>query len=205
MNQVDSAYNSAAHPEPLKRPTPSSSSSCRPGGRERYAAIAPVDAKAQIIVAAQAHGSGSEQSVLLPMVQKTDGLRTDQTIITADAGYHSENNLKALPDPLRDKTATAGESSKRLAPSDFQYDSATNRCICPAGKKLYSTGSHCTTHGRLHHKFQGPKRDCVPCILRGKCLRHPERTQTRQVAFFAKNQFLGLSGIYHSSNARRPK
>ena len=51
-----------------------------------YTAVAAVDGEAQIIVAAQAHGSGSEQSVLLPMVQKTEALRTDQTIITADAG-----------------------------------------------------------------------------------------------------------------------
>ena len=36
-----------------------------------YTAVAAVDSKAQIIVAAQAHGSGSEQSVLLPMVEST--------------------------------------------------------------------------------------------------------------------------------------
>jgi transposase len=182
-----------------------------------YAAIAAVDAKAQIIVAAQAHGSGSEQSALLPMVESTQGLRTPQTIVTADAGYHSEANLKALhdqgvpaliadglmrrrderfadqakykilPDPLWDKTA-AGAKDAKFTPSQFQYDPATNTCICPAGKKLYSAGSHCTTHGRAHHKFQGAKRDCVPCDLRERCLRHPERTPTRQVAFFAKNQ-----------------
>jgi len=183
-----------------------------------YTAVAAVDAKAQIIVAAQAHGSGSEQSVLLPMVESTVGIRTGQTLITADAGYHSEANLKglyelgvpaliadglmrrrdkrfadqakykALADPLWDKTTAASESTTKFTPSDFHYDPVTNSCICPAGKKLYSTGSHCTTHGRLHHKFQGPKRDCVPCALRHKCLRHPERTETRQVAFFAKNQ-----------------
>jgi len=28
----------------------------------------------------------------------------------------------------------------------------------------------------------------VPCHLREQCLRHPERTPTRQVAFFQKNQ-----------------
>jgi len=53
-------------------------------------------AKAPIIVAAPAHGSGSEQSVLLPMVQGTEALRTEQTMVTADAGYHSEQNLKHL-------------------------------------------------------------------------------------------------------------
>jgi transposase len=180
-----------------------------------YSAVAAVDSQAQIIVAAQTHGSGSEQSVLLPMVEKTDALRTDQTIITADAGYHSEANLqrlyerevpaliadglmrrrderfaeqgryKALPDPLYDKAAA---SKPKFQPSDFVYDPAARSCICPAGKKLYSTGSACSTHGRKHHKFQGAKRDCVPCDLRDKCLRYPDRTQTRQVAFFDKNQ-----------------
>ncbi|MGH8747071.1 MAG: transposase, partial [Burkholderiales bacterium] len=183
-----------------------------------YTAVAAVDAKAQVIVAAQAHGSGSEQSVLVPMVESTSGLRTGQTLITADAGYHSEANLKglyergvpaliadglmrrrderfaeqskykALPDALWDKTATAKTASEKFTPSDFRYDPASNRCICPAGKKLYSTGSHCTTNGRVHHKFQGAKRDCVPCDLRNQCLRHPERTLTRQVALFVKNQ-----------------
>jgi transposase len=183
-----------------------------------YTAVAAVDDRAQIIVAAQAHGSGSEQSVLLPMVQSTEALRTEQTLVVADAGYHSEANLqglyergvpaliadglmrrrdarfagqgryKALPDPLYDKTAAGETSNRKFQPGDFTYDPASGRAICPAGKKLYSTGSACTTHGRRHHKFQGAKRDCVPCHLRERCLRHPERTQTRQVAFFAKNQ-----------------
>jgi len=61
-----------------------------------YTAVAAVDAKSQIIVAAKALGSGSEQAILLPMVEATEALRTAQTLITADAGYHSEENLRAL-------------------------------------------------------------------------------------------------------------
>ncbi len=183
-----------------------------------YTAVAAVDARAQVIVAAQAHGSGSEQSVLLPMVERTDAFRTEHTLVTADAGYHSEENLKglyergvpaliadglmrrrdarfagqakykALPDPLWDKTVPDQPKQGKFTPADFRYDPSTSTCECPAGKKLYSTGSHCTTHGRVHHKFQGAKRDCLPCRLRDQCLRHPDRTPTRQVAFFAKNQ-----------------
>jgi transposase len=183
-----------------------------------YTAVAAVDGQAQIIVAAQAHGSGSEQSVLLPMVEQTDALRTDQTMITADAGYHSEANLqglcergvpaliadglmrrrdarfadqaryKALPDPLYDKAATGHRPIAKFQPADFTFDPQRGTCICPAGKKLYSTGSACMTNGRKHHKFQGAKRDCLPCQLREQCLRYPQRTQTRQVAFFDKGQ-----------------
>jgi hypothetical protein len=183
-----------------------------------YTAVAAVDGEAQIIVAAQTHGSGSEQSALLPMVKKTEALRTDQTLITADAGYHSEANLqalhdagvpalvadglmrrrderfadqmryKALPDPLYDKAAAGKTSEIKFQPADFIFDPATNTCICPAGKKLYSSGSACTVNGRRHHKFKGAKRDCVPCTMRDRCLRHPGRTAIRQVAFFDKNQ-----------------
>jgi hypothetical protein len=150
------------------------------------------------------------------MVRSTDALRSAQTMVTADAGYHSEDNLrqlyesgvpaliadnlmrrrderfkdrakyKGLPDPLWDKTAKTGDG--KFTPAQFRYDPDTNRCICPAGKRLYSTGRHCTTNGRLHHKFEGAKRDCLPCHLRERCLRHPDRTPTRQVAIFAKNQ-----------------
>jgi len=180
-------------------------------------AVAAVDSRSQIIVAAQAHGSGSEQNVLLPVVQSISGLRTDQTLVTADAGYHSEANLKSLyelgvpaliadglmrrrderfanqakykakPDPLYDKSASAKPSKGKFTPADFSYDPTVGTCICPAGKKLYSTGSHCTTKGRAHHNFQGAKRDCVPCTLREQCLRYPERAPTRQVAFFEKD------------------
>jgi len=193
------------------------------GVLQGYTGVAAVDSQHQVIVAAQAHGSGSEQSSLLPMVKNTDALRTDQTLITADAGYHSEENLrqlheaqipaliadglmrrrderfkeqgkyKALPDPIYDKSKTASDlkqaqSAKRFTPRDFQLDPQTKRCICPAGKSLYSNGSHCTVNGRTHHKFTGALRDCGPCQLRSQCLRTPEKTPVRQVAMFYKHQ-----------------
>jgi hypothetical protein len=125
-----------------------------------YTAVAAVDAKAQVIVAAQAHGSGSEQSTLLPMVSRTAQVRDDRTMITADAGYHSEANLrelcdrqipaliadglmrrrdsrlagqaryKELPDPLYDKGAAGKRRPKLFRVMDFDYDAATNSCTC---------------------------------------------------------------------------
>ena len=58
--------------------------------------VAAVDAKHQIIVEAQAHGTGSEQALLVPVVTALATLRTRTTRLTADAGYHSEANLVAL-------------------------------------------------------------------------------------------------------------
>jgi transposase len=195
-----------------------------------YCGVAAVDAKHQIIVEAQAHGTGSEQALLLPIVEAIAPLLVNadkgeesnpgepqrkQTLITADAGYHSEVNLAALaamnvdaliadngmrgrderfadqgkhktgPDPLHNKTP---KPDGLFRPIDFTFDRAANTCVCPAGKMLHSNGAHCTVNGRTHHKFQGSLTSCGACALRAKCLRHPEKTKTRQVAFFHKNQ-----------------
>jgi transposase len=196
-----------------------------------YTGAAAVDAKHQIIVAAQAHGSGSEQSLLVPMIAQAKPFATDETLITADAGYHSEANLKELsaqaipaliadglmrrrderfkhqgkykagPDPLYNKAPAPKPISRgKFTPQDFTYDPEQNTCICPAGKSLYSNGSHCTTHGRTHHKFTGAQRDCVPCNLRDQCLRTPDKTRTRQVAFFHQGQ---ASPLKHTEAMKR--
>jgi transposase len=131
-----------------------------------YTGMATVDEKTQIIVAAQAHGTGSEQELLLPAIKATAALRNADTVITADAGYHSAANLKALserqinayvpdngyrkrderysdqsihaakPDPLWNK-AKPSTKSKCFKSADFQLAEDHSHCVCPAGKRLY--------------------------------------------------------------------
>jgi transposase len=183
-----------------------------------YTGAAAVDAKHQIIVAAQAHGTGSEQEVLLPVVDalRERELLAAESLVTADAGYHSEENLQALaareidaliadhqmrqrderfttqarhraqPDPLYDKSRPEEPPTepRLFQPSDFQYDPVARTCICPAGKSLYRKGKNLVVGQLLGEQFRGAQRDCVPCSLRARCLRHPEKTQTRQVMFF---------------------
>lgn len=149
-----------------------------------YAGVAAVDGKSQVMVEAQAHGSGSEQALLLPVIEACADLRDEQTLITADAGYHSEDNLKALADPLHDKAATGNENAKLYGPQDFAFDPHALSCVCPAGRRLYRSGSGCTIKGYAVVKFKGTLRDCVPCAQRNRCLRTPEKTKIRQVAFF---------------------
>ncbi|MDR4460953.1 MAG: IS1182 family transposase [Nitrospirales bacterium] len=178
-----------------------------------YTGVAAVDEKAQIIVEAQAHGTGSEQELLLPVVAATAALRTETTVMTADAGYHSEANLKALaeqqveayvpdngyrqrderyadqgphkakPDPLWDKSKKA-KKTRCFTPSDFTLADDHTHCLCPAGKRLYGNGSNCTFNGYAAMKFRGAEQDCMPCARRQECLRKPDKTKTRQVAFF---------------------
>ncbi|MFY9329580.1 MAG: IS1182 family transposase [Georgfuchsia sp.] len=178
-----------------------------------YTGVAAVDSRHQIIVEAQAHGTGSEQDLLLPVIAAAESQRTDQTLITADAGYYSKANIealaeqgtpaliadngmrqrderfkdqakyKALPDPIYDK-AHPKKAARHYRPKDFEYDAQAGICICPAGKQLYQNGSNCIHNGLIAVKFQGAQRDCLPCEHREQCLRTPEKTKTRQVCFF---------------------
>jgi transposase len=178
-----------------------------------YTAVAAVDEKHQIIVEAQAHGVGQEQELLAPVVEALKPLVAEQTIITADSGYHSKENVKALaaqqiegfipdngyrkrdrryagqqkhrskPDPLWDKTKRVKKPAL-FQVSDFRIAEDRSHAICPAGKRLYRNGAHCKIGGYEAIKFTGAQRDCGNCSLRAQCLRHPQRSIVRQVAFF---------------------
>ena len=179
-----------------------------------YAAQAAVDSAHQIIVAAEVIGSGSEQAMLLPMIEKAAAFGEPNTLITADAGYHSEANIQALHDrgipamiadtgmrrrderidnahhkakgdALYDKTA--GQVVKLFRPADFTFHSA-HTATCPAGKTLTGNGR---THGQRGHRFEryeASRDDCAACPLRARCLRNPKATRGRQVARFEPRQ-----------------
>ena len=179
-----------------------------------YDGVATVDSKHQVVVHAEAFGQPQEHELLKPMIEGTRknfeaiGVQGDifeKTQLSADAGFHTEQNMKMLfeeeidgyvadilfrkRDP-RFKTAAwhkpkkKEKSSGHFTPKDFIYDQATQTCICPAGNKLYRNGRNIKIRGFGFVKFRGAKTNCVPCPLRAKCLRHPERTLTRQVVFF---------------------
>jgi hypothetical protein len=61
-----------------------------------YTAVAAVDEKHQIIVEAQAHEVGQEQELLAPVIEALKPLVLEKTVISADSGYHSKDNVKAL-------------------------------------------------------------------------------------------------------------
>lgn len=179
-----------------------------------YTGVAAVDARHQIIVEAQAHGTGAEQELLVPIVTAIEPLLSRESLLTADAGYHSETNLRALAakridalvadngmrrrderfasqerhraakSPLHNKAAPNGPKPQVYQPSDFTYDAEARTCVCPAGKSLYRSGKDVVIKGYVGDHFRGAKRDCLPCGHRGKCLRTPETTPVRQVAFF---------------------
>lgn len=179
-----------------------------------YCGVAVVDAAHQVIVNASAHGTGSEQELLMPVIDACASQRATSTLITADAGYHSEANLIALsergidaliadgqmrrrderfaeqakhttkPDPLHDKSAKA--KTGVFAANRFTVAEDHSHAICPAGQRLYRNGKDCTVGGYTAIKFRAPQSACAKCNLRIQCLRKPDTTKGRQVAVLTR-------------------
>jgi transposase len=184
------------------------------GVMQGYSGMALVDAKHQVIVHAQAFGEGQEHGLLVPMLEGAREIYRELSLsqdvlegvkLTADAGLHSEANLEYLAEhgidgyvadtffrkrdvrfasAPRHKPVAEADPGALFAPRDFRFAQDLSHCICPAGKRLYRNGGNVVINGYAGVKFQGAKRDCLACTLRDRCLKHPERTPTRQVVFF---------------------
>src|SRR5262247_1056562 len=178
-----------------------------------YDGVATVDSKHQVVVHAEAFGQPQEHELLEPMVEGTrenfqaigaQGDIFERAKLSADAGFHTEQNMKMLfeeqidgyvadilfrkRDP-RFNTADRHKSKKdkpseHFTPKDFIYDQVTQTCICPAGKRLYLKQRRVVIRGYQAVCFMGAKRDCGPCALRSRCLKDPQQSTTRQVYFF---------------------
>ena len=75
------------------------------GVLQGYDGVATVDARHQVVVHAQAFGQAQEHDLLLPMVEATrenfqaigqDEDVFERAILTADSGFHTEDNVQAL-------------------------------------------------------------------------------------------------------------
>jgi hypothetical protein len=131
--------------------------------------------------------------------------------VVADSGFHKEENVKMLMeegidgyvadtqfrkrDPRfaeadRYKERTREERQEREgAKSIYGIDKFTfaedlSHCICPAGKRMYRSGNNVIISGKQAMRFRGNKTNCRACNLREECIRNPEKTETRQVAYF---------------------
>jgi transposase len=196
---------------------------CSRGVIQGYNGIAAVDAKHQVIVHAEAYGEGQEGHLLRPML---DGMREnfaeiddgedvlETAVLVADAGYHSEENVRMLiegeidayvpdrkfrkRDPAfatvaRHKKPTDRKKTRRgpkhFQVSDFTYDAAQGKLICPAGKELYiKNRNFVEIKGYRGIAYIAKKTDCRICALRAKCLRKPH-TVARQVTIFTGERY----------------
>lgn len=179
-----------------------------------YVGVAVVDSKHQVVVYPEAFGEAQEHELLVPALEgareEFRALGRDEDVlkraaVVADSGYHTEANVGYVYEHGIDgyvadhyfrkrdprfagagahKVAKSRKEAKRFTPADFRYDEEAGTCICPAGERLYRNGSHCQIGSYEAVKFHGAKTVCGVCELRERCLRHPERTPARQVAFF---------------------
>ena len=123
-----------------------------------YAAQAAVDSSHQIIIAADVIGSGSEQAMLIPMIEQhlkdhdIPALIADNQMRKRDERFAEQGKYKGKPDPLSDKVPTGQPKAvKRFSPADFTFN------------------------------------DCQTCALSGACLRGPLKPndgRSRQVTRF---------------------
>lgn len=157
------------------------------GVMQGYAAQAAVDSANQIIIAADVVGSGSEQAMLLPMIEQATPYRTSNTLVTADAGYHSDANIeqlmqqgipamvadnqmrsrderfanqdkyKAKPDPLSEKKATGQEKEGKRFRPSDFIFNEDNTATCPAGQLMSSAGTVHISARGLHYQMYTAK------------------------------------------------
>ncbi len=162
-----------------------------------YNSQALVDDKHQIIVYPEAFGSGQDYSHVGPMIDGAKGNMKslgkvekyfEGKILTADANYHSnENILKCenekidayIPDVdfrKRDKRFESQEKYKaetveRYALEDFLYDKHRDFYICPMGKKLTRKSSTAIQKG--YWQYAGKQKECDVCENKSKCIKMP--------------------------------
>src|SRR5215831_969088 len=153
-----------------------------------YDGVAAVDSKHQVVVHAEAFGQPQEHELLKPLIEgvrenfQAIGVQGDifeQAKLTADAGFHTEQNMKMLFDQQIDgyvadilfrkrdprfKTADRHkpnkDQTKHFTPKDFIYDGKNLTCISPAGKRLYLKQRRVVIRGYQAVCFMGAKRDC---------------------------------------------
>ena len=181
-----------------------------------YTGIAAVDEQNQVIVWAEAFGDSTESQHVPEIVE---GIQTnckeigaskdiyDEVVITADSGFHSENNMKLMRENeitafiadnqfrKRDvRFESAREEKKKrvvnwkpvkgkqyFSADDFQYEEKNGKLICPAGHEMKVKCRNFQTSGYTGISYIGQRKHCMSCSLRSKCIRK-ETTKARQVA-----------------------
>ncbi len=124
-----------------------------------YTGVAAVDSQHQIIVEAQAHGTGSEQELLMPVVNATASLRKPETVIAADNGYHSEANLKCLC-PAGKRLYRTGKNCTLNGYASVRFQGALRDCE-PCTRRHECLRTPDKTRARQVTFLQG-KRDDTP-------------------------------------------
>ncbi len=176
------------------------------------------DEKHQVIVATECFGVGQDQSLLKPMVEQVkanlgEDIFEGETLLTADTGYSSEDNMRCLfeeginaivPDTnfrQRDPRIAGSETvakhkkqhqktrtdqrrmAAKIPASEFSFNSESLTCICPNGHEMMYHGDQFELNGKKYHRFKSYLKNCRVCPLQSECMKKPVREHGRQVSF----------------------
>jgi transposase len=165
------------------------------GTIQGYNAQALVDKEHQVILHAEAFGSGQDNQHLAPMVDGAkDNLEKigqsedyfEDKIFTADTNYHNQSTLEKcqeekldayIPDlkfRTRDRRfATQSryqpKKGKKFVLQDFKYDEARDCYICPNGKILKLNVKRHISDRNIYRRYMADAKDCSQCSLKSKC------------------------------------
>jgi len=174
------------------------------GTIQGYNAQALVDKEHQVIVHAEAFGSGQDNQHLAPMVDgakenlKKIGQSEDyfrDKIFTADTNYHNQSALEKCEEEKLDayipdrKFRTRDErfatqsryqakKGEKFVLQDFKYDEARDSYICPNDKILKLKVKRLRQDRNIYRRYIADARDCRACALKSKCF-HRKNTARR--------------------------
>jgi transposase len=181
-----------------------------------YNGITIADSGNQIIVSAEAVGSGPESGCFSRML---DSLEEQMQTITgkeeplkkalleADTGYFSEENLQEaakrgievlIPDPqfrqrdpyFAEKKEQKVPKKKYFTPEDFRYNKKDDSLTCPAGNVLPYKGSvefkKRNTRGK---RYQSKKSVCENCPLIDQCINKRTEKKSFRTVYITEQKY----------------
>jgi len=182
-----------------------------------YNGIAIADSGSQVIVAAEAIGSGAESGCLPGMLDKLQsnmemvtGKKNplEKSIVLGDTGYFSEDNLQeakkrnievVIPDPQFRKRDPGFDDRKKYKETnvkkyfdieDFKYNKEDDYYICPAGKILpYKIEIEFKVRGIRGKQYRCKKSVCSICHLKGQCINRKEGKGEFRSLFIAERRY----------------
>ncbi|MBL7196523.1 MAG: IS1182 family transposase [Candidatus Omnitrophica bacterium] len=148
-----------------------------------------VDKKEQIIVACDVTNSASDTAHLTPLIeqsfQNTQKPTDDSTIITADSGYSSMQNLKDLEESkqnidayIPDTKYQAKQRNKQIDEDspfhkkNFKYNRKQDTYLCPNNRKLKFKGIRTDDTGNRFSYYRC--NSCKGCKYFGVCTKSPQ-------------------------------
>lgn len=174
-----------------------------------YNGLAVVDEKTQIVVSAEAFGSGQEGQYLNSMLKKTDnnlkglspGDGLKEKVVIADTSYFSEENCEILEenkidayipdqqfrnrDPRFPDKYPRRKKKNLFKKDDFIFNEKDNTYACPGKKKLKFDGHH-NNHGNIGRRYKADKNDCYYCHLKSKCLQKNAKSRSFSITDIPK-------------------